>query len=122
MTRKKLVFIQASARECARRRIAEEIHIANAMVENVNERVMSIVYTHCLRVYSRPVAPLRATLFDFRSDNAFMRCFFSVFLFFPNCIKDEPTDHDSLSSREKKRKSKERADGAKRGAVFRVKQ
>ena len=47
-----------------------EIHIANAMVENMNERVMGIVYTHCLRVYSRPVAPLRATLFDFRSDNA----------------------------------------------------
>ena len=64
------IWEDASARECARRRIAEEIHIANAMVENVNERVMSIVYTHCLRVYSRPVAPLRATLFDFRSDNA----------------------------------------------------
>jgi hypothetical protein len=50
-----------------------------------------------------------------------MRCFFSVFLFFQTALKDEPTDHDSLSSR-KEEKSKERADGAKRGAVFRVKQ
>jgi hypothetical protein len=48
--------------------------------------------------------------------------FFFCFSVFSKLIKDEPTDHDSLSSREKKRKSKERADGAKRGAVFRVKQ
>jgi hypothetical protein len=32
-----------------------------------------------------------------------MRCFFSVFLFFPNCIKDEPTVHPTLSPPEKRR-------------------
>ena len=41
------------------------------MMKNRSIRVTTIVHTHCLGVYQRPVAPLRETLCDLSQCNAF---------------------------------------------------